>query len=210
MGKTYASLHIRTADRSGLIPLIKDFAVQNGMFNNVQPKFTNIFSSPAMVEKFETFMKMSNPVIVTVFSDYFVSYYDETFSIANIEAYAKEISFKTDCAVMFTSRFDEDVFSMGVVQKNKLITRLNVGGAITEHGLVPASLNPGNLLASLKISGLSGLSMVNTNNISKVEDLIEVIMRISVSIKHSVIDYEAKIYELLKSDGNIRIYQKKQ
>lgn len=139
MGQNYASFHIITENTKETLKQVEQYFSNNTSSNGKNlclENLSEIFDGSVndklnflnyMLNLFEFSSKL------ILINNNFISIYDESFSLENIETEGINLSKYLEKPIIGTGNFDDDVFSIILFQKGEIITKYTMGEGLEEY-----------------------------------------------------------------------------
>jgi len=171
---------------------------------------SNFFKDPEVLQLFEKIAAqiLANNVLI-IQTKSFVSIYNESLSFESVEEEAHALSNKIDKLVVYTSKFDDDVFICGVFRSGKLVTGGKYGEGLYIYGMKPETMDVKKFCDELNINEINLIQSINaSNDISVIENIIEQYLQVPLDIEVSDIQSVSEHYREEFNKNGICIYKR--
>jgi hypothetical protein len=148
MGQNYASFHIIAENSKEILKKLEQYFSNDPPVNdtgNLQENLSESIYDGSVYNKFNLFHYLQNlfentPKLILI-NNKFISVYDEAFSLDNMETEGIKLSEYIKTPVIGTGNLDDDVFSILLFHKGKIITRYTTGEGLEEYEFKQCNMN---------------------------------------------------------------------
>lgn len=140
MGQNYASFHIIAENTEETLKQVEQYFSNNTSSNdrsNIRESLSESIYDESVNNKFSLlhYLKdlFENTPKLILINNRFISVYDESYSLENIEAEGISLSKYLETPVIGTGNLDDDVLSILLFQKGEIITRYTMGEGLQEY-----------------------------------------------------------------------------
>lgn len=148
MGQNYASFHIIAENTEETLKQVEQYFSNNTSSNdrsNIRESLSESIYDESVNNKFSLlhYLKdlFENTPKLILINNRFISVYDESYSLENIEAEGISLSKYLETPVIGTGNLDDDVLSILLFQKGEIITRYTMGEGLQEYGFSQSNMD---------------------------------------------------------------------
>jgi len=213
MGQNYASFHIITENTKETLKQVEQYFSSNTSSNGkniCMENLSEIFDGSAndklnFLNYMLNLLEYSSKLILI--NNNFISIYDESFSLENIETEGINLSKYIEKPIIGTGNFDDDVFSIILFQKGEIITKYTMGEGLEEYEFKQSfmDLELFKKVTSLSIEKLDEL--LKEKDIYDIEDRFSELYNIALDLTYDDLDSFENKYKKLKETNSYSIFE---
>jgi hypothetical protein len=215
MGQNYASFHIIAEDTKETLKKLEQYfsnKTSSSNKSNIREGLTESVYDEYINNKFSLFRYLQDlfentPKLILINNNKFISVYDESYSLENIETEGINLSEYLETPVIGTGNLDDDVFSILLFHKGEIITRYTMGEGLEEYKFKQCNLD----LELFK--NVTDLSVEKLDTLLKEEDIYDIedgfseLYNISLDLTYDDLASFEKKFKKLKETNSYSIFE---
>ncbi|WP_313130799.1 hypothetical protein [Anaerocolumna sp.] len=215
MGQNYASFHIIAEDTKETQKQLEQYFSNNTTSNNIsniREGLTESIDDEYINNKFSLFSFLQDlfentPKLILINNNKFISVYDESYSLENMETEGINLSKYLETPVIGTGNLDDDVFSILLFHKGKIITRYTMGEGLEkyEFKLCNMDLELFKNVTNLSVEKLDAL--LKEEDIYDIEDGFSELYNIALDLTYDDLASFENKFKKLKETNSYSIFE---
>ncbi len=214
MGQNYASFHIIAENTKETLKQVEQYFSNDTTSNikgNIRESLSESIYDESINNKFSLLHYLQdlfeNTPKLRLINSKFISVYDESYSLENIETEGINLSKYLETPVIGTGNLDDDVFSILLFQKGKIITRYTIGEGLEENKFRQCNMD---LDVFKKVTNLSVEkldTLLKEEDIYDIEDGFSELYNIALDLTYDDLASFENKFKKLKETNSYSIFE---
>lgn len=214
MGQNYASFHIIAENTNEILKRVEQYINNNSSSkgkNTHMEKLAEPLYDGSVNDKLNIIYYMMDLFVNTskliLINNNFLSIYDESYSLENIETEGISLSKYIDKPIIGTGNLDDDVLSIILFQNGKIITKYTTGEGLEEYDFKQSFMDLGlfKKVTNLSIDKLD--SLLREEDIYDIEDGFSELYNIALDLTYDDLASFENKYKMLKETNAYSVFE---
>lgn len=211
MRQNYASFHIISEDTKDTLKQVEQYFTNSNDGNNRLDNLSEAVYDGSVNDKLNFLNYLMDLFAYTykliLINNNFISLYDESYSLENIKTEGINLSNYLEKPIIGTGNFDDDVFSIILFQKGKIITQYTMGEGLEKYEFKQSFMNLELFKNVTKLSIEKLDSLLKEKDIYDIEDGFSELYNLALDLTYDDLASFENKYKKLKETNSYSIFE---